>query len=66
MKEYETFQGVIQATKGIILEAVNNEYLMEIKDKILGYLNQMPTNMLKHLWNQGGALDYADTKTFVS
>jgi hypothetical protein len=27
MKEYETFQGVVQATKDIILKAVDNEYL---------------------------------------
>ena len=55
VKECKTFQGVIQATKDIILEAINNEYLMEIKDKILGYLNQTPSDMLMNLRNQGGA-----------
>jgi hypothetical protein len=40
VKEYETFQGVAQATKDIILEAVDHEYLLEIKDEILGFLNQ--------------------------
>ena len=62
VKEYKTFQGVIQVTKDIILEAVGNEYLMEIEDKILGYLNQMPTDMLTHLRTLGGALDFVDTK----
>ena len=66
MKEYETFQGVVQATKDIILEAVENEYLLEIKDKILGFLNQTPTDILTHLRNRGGALDFADTKNVVS
>jgi hypothetical protein len=41
-------------TKDIILEAVDHEYLLEIKDKILGLLNQMPTNMLNHLQNLEG------------
>jgi hypothetical protein len=66
VKEYETFQGVMQATKDIILEAVDPEYLLEIKDEILGFLNQTPTDMLNHLRNRGGALDFADTKTLLA
>ena len=66
VKEYETFQGVVQATKDIILEAVDNEYLLEIEDEILGYLNQTPTDMLTHLRNRGGGLDFADTKTLLA
>jgi hypothetical protein len=66
IREYETFQGVIQATKDIILETINHKYLLEIEDKILGFLNQMPTDMLTHLQNRGGALDFADTKTLLA
>jgi hypothetical protein len=51
VKEYKTFQGVVQATKDIILESVDNEYLLEIEDEILGFLHQTPTNMLIHLRN---------------
>ena len=61
VKEYETFQDVVQATKDIILEAVDHEYLLEIEDDILGFLNQTPTDMMNHLRNRGGALDFADT-----
>jgi hypothetical protein len=56
---------VIQATKDIILEAVNSEYLLEIEDEIFGFLNQTPTQMLTHLRNRGGALDFADTKALL-
>ena len=66
VREYETFQGVIQATKDIFLEAVDHEYLIEIEDEILGFLNQTPTDMLNHLRNRGGALDFADTKTLLA
>ncbi len=65
VKEYETFQGVMQATKDIILEAVYHEYLLEIEDEIIGFLNQTPTDMLNYLQNRGGALDFADTKTLL-
>jgi hypothetical protein len=66
IREYETFQGVVQTTKDIILEAINHEYLLEIEDEILGFLNQMPTDMLTHLWNCGGAPDFVDTKTLLA
>ena len=66
VREYETFQGVIQATKDIFLEAVDHEYLLEIEDEILGFLNQTPMDMLNHLRNRGGALDFADTKTLLA
>jgi hypothetical protein len=66
VREYETFQGVIQATKDIFLETVDHEYLIEIEDEILGFLNQTPTDMLNHLRNRGGALDFADTKTLLA
>jgi hypothetical protein len=39
VKEYKTYQGVVQATKDIILEAVDHEYLLEIEDETLGFLN---------------------------
>jgi hypothetical protein len=55
VKEYKTFHGVMQATKDIILKAVDHKYLLEIKDEILGFLNQTPTDMLNHLWSHGGA-----------
>ncbi len=66
VREYKTLQGVVQATKYIILKAVDQEYLLEIKDKTLGFLNQTPNDMLTHFWNCGGALDFADTKTFLA
>ena len=66
VKEYDTFQGVVQAMKDIILEAVDHEYVLEIEDEILGFLNQTPTDMFPHLQNQGRALDIADTKTVLA
>ncbi len=60
--QFEIFAGVEQALKDIILEAVDHDYLLKIKDDTLGFLNQMPRSIINHLSSQGGALDFADTK----
>ncbi len=60
INQVEAYEGVKQGTKDIILQAVDNEYLAEIEHKTLEYLNQTPRQMLDHLLNQGGMLDFAD------
>jgi len=52
--------------KDLILEAVDNEYLIKIKYETLGYLNQTPRQMLHHLLARGGALDFPDTKELLA
>jgi hypothetical protein len=37
VQEYEIFCGVKEGLKDIILEAVDNDYVLEIEDKILGF-----------------------------
>ena len=66
LAEYEIFKGVEQALKDIILEAVEHDYLLEIEDDTLGFLNQMPIQIINHLKIRGGALDFADTKTLIA
>jgi hypothetical protein len=63
--QFKIFAGVEQALKDIILEAVDHDYLLEIKDDTLGFLNQTPRSFINHLCSQGGALDFADTKTLL-
>jgi hypothetical protein len=63
--QYEIFKGVEQGLKDIIQEAVEADYLLEIEDKTLGFLNQTPRQMIDHLRNRGGALDFADTKALL-
>ena len=52
--------------KDLILEAVDNEYLIEIEHETLGYLNQTPRQIIDHLLARGGALDFADTKELLT
>jgi hypothetical protein len=51
--------------KDIIIKAVESNYLLEIEDETLVFLNQTPRTMLNHLCNRGGALDFADTKNTI-
>ena len=64
--QYEIHKGVEQALKDIIIQAVDEDYLLEIEDETLGFLNETPRNMIIHLRNRGGALDFADTKTLLT
>ncbi len=66
LTQFEIFKGVEQALKDFILEAVEHDYLMEIEDKALGFLNQMPRQMIDHLKARGGALDFTNTKTLLA
>ncbi len=52
--------------KDLILEAVDNEYLIKIEHETLGFLNQTPRQMLDHLVVQGGTLDFVDTKELLA
>jgi hypothetical protein len=45
---------------------VEHDYLMEIEDDTLGFLNQTPRQMIDHLKARRGALDFADTKTLLA
>jgi hypothetical protein len=66
INQYKMYEGVRQGTKDLILKAVDNEYLIKIKHKTLGYLNLSPRKMLNHLWNRGGALNFAGTNTLLA
>ena len=66
INQFETFEGVRQGVKDLILEAVDNEYLIKIEHETLGFLNQTLRQMLDHLLAWGGALDFADTKELLA
>ncbi len=66
INQFETFEGVRQGVKDLILEAVDIKYLIKIEHETLGFLNQTPRQMLNHLLARGGALAFADTKELLA
>jgi hypothetical protein len=65
-QQNKIFCRVEQGIKDEVFKAVDNKYLLEIKNKMLGHLNQKPTQMLTHLKNRGDQLDYVDTKKLLA
>jgi hypothetical protein len=65
-QQNKIFCTVEQGMKDEILKAVDNDYLLEIKNEMLGHLNQKPKQMLTHLKNRGDQLDYVDTKKLLA
>jgi hypothetical protein len=45
---------------------MENEYLIKIEHDTLGFLNKAPRQMLEHLLDRGGALDFANTKNLIA
>ena len=66
LAQYKAFKGIEQSLKDMILKAVEHDYLMEIEDATLKFLNQTPRQMLNQLKARGGALDFADMKTLLT
>ena len=57
---YETCAGVINGVKDLIAGAISGEWLEEIDDDTLGFQNVSILDMLEHLENRGGDIDYID------
>jgi hypothetical protein len=66
INQYKTFKEVHLGTKDLILDAVDNEYLIEIEHEMLEFLNKAPRQMIDHLLDRGGALDFADTNDLLA
>jgi hypothetical protein len=66
LAQFKIFNGAEQRLKDIILEVVEHDYLLEIEDETIGFLNQTPRMMINHLKVRGGSLDFADTKTLLT
>ncbi len=45
---------------------MENKYLIEIEHETLGFLNKTPRQMLEHLLDREGALDFADTNNLIA
>lgn len=57
---FNLYLGVEQGLKDKILEAVDNEYLLELKQGVFGYQKVTARDMLDHLRKRGGEMDHND------
>ena len=64
--EYQTFQGVEAYAWKAIVNAVELEWLAEIKSDTMGYNHLTPKMMLTHLGKVGGMLDHMDVTNLMT
>ena len=46
---YETYLGVADGLRTLILKAVDEDYVLELKHEIVGYVTVTPKQMIAHL-----------------
>ena len=66
IKQYEVCAGVEQALREKILEAVDEAYVLEWEDEIMGFMDVSPRKLLDHLRSRGGQVDHNDTVTLIN
>ena len=65
LMQFETWAGVRDGLKDLILQAVEGIYLEKIKVPTIGFLNVTPWAMLTHLNDRWGGLDFVDISSLI-
>jgi hypothetical protein len=66
LKQIKTRAGVRDGLKDLILKAVEEVYMEEIKAPIIGFLNVTPRAMFTHLNDRWGGLDFMDISALIA
>lgn len=64
---YETYLGVENFLRRMIVKAIDHEWLTEVESETMGFNHLSPKTLLTHLRNVGGTLDHMDvTELFTN
>jgi hypothetical protein len=66
INQFHTFAGVGMGLKDLILKAIDKDYLLEIKHECVTFLNMTAVQMLTHLRNRWGLVDFVDITALMS
>ena len=64
--QFQTCIGASKGLKDLILKSVEEDYLLELRSVGIGYLNVTPLQMLTHLCNRWGTMDYIDITALLA
>ncbi len=65
--EYETYLGVENYLRRMIVKSIDHEWLAEVESETMGFNHLSPKDLLTHLRNVGGSLDHMDvTELFTN
>jgi hypothetical protein len=60
VRKFETYVGVAMGLKDLIQSAIDNDYLLELRQERIAYLNVTPMQMITHLRDRWGSVDFVD------
>ncbi len=66
IQQFQMCVGAIKGLKDLIMQAIDEDFLLELRVPGIAYLNMMPLQMLTHLHNQWGTMDYVDINTLMA
>jgi hypothetical protein len=66
VEQFQTWVGAIKGLKDLNLQAVDKDFLLELQAKGIAYLNVTPVQMLTHLHDCWGTLDFIDITALLS
>jgi hypothetical protein len=66
INQFHTFAGVGMELKDLILKAIDKDYLLEIKHEHVAFLIVTAVQMLTHLCNRWGVVDFVDIMALLS
>jgi hypothetical protein len=64
--QFQTCIGVAKGLKDLILKAVDEDFLLELRDEVVAYLNVTPVQMLTHLRDRWGTMDFVDITALLA
>jgi hypothetical protein len=66
IKEFEKCTGANKGLKDLILQAIDEDFLLELKVPGIAYLNVTPLQMMTHLRSRYGSMDYVDINALMA
>ncbi len=66
VNQFHTFVGVGMGLKDLVLKAIDKDYLLEIKHERVAFLNVVAAQMLTHLRNCWGVVDFVDITALMA
>lgn len=64
--QFQTCTGVGKGLKDLILQAVDEDFLLELRDEGVAYLNVTPVQMITHLRDRWGTMDFVDITALLA
>ena len=66
IKQFHTYAGVGMGLKDLILKAIDEDYLVEIKHERLAFFNVTAVQMMTHLHQYWGSVDFVDITSLMA